>query len=132
MTKLKHIASVEDMQFLHSELDDAINNIGKGTSFDGLPGRILQLAPNLRECIINLFGTIFKNTYPSQWRNQLLFPIEKKGCQDNNPKLRGIDIGPLLSRLYDIIINKRFCSWYLPTPDRGEARIFKGGGGGVH
>ena len=60
-----------------TELDGAIDNTGKGTNLDGLPGRILQLAPpNLRECIIKLFGNIFKNTYPSQWRNQLLFPIE--------------------------------------------------------
>ena len=115
------------MQFVHSELDGAINDIGKGKSFDGLSGKVLQLTPpKLRECILKLLVTIFNNTYPSQWRTQLLLPLEKKGHKDNNPKLRGIAIGPLLSRLYDIIINKRFCSWYVPNPEQAGFREHHG------
>ena len=118
---------ISDMQFVHSELDGAINDIGKGKSFDGLSGKVLQLTPpKLRECILKLLVTIFNNTYPSQWRTQLLFPSEKKGHKDNNPKLRGIAIGPLLSRLYDIIINKRFCSWYVPNPEQAGFREHHG------
>ena len=118
---------ISDKRFDHSDLKNAISDIGKGISFDGLPGQVLQLMPaNLKDCILHLFRTIFSHKYPSQWRNQLLFSIEKKGHQVSNPKLRGIAVGPLLSRLYDIMLNQRFCSWYFPNPEQAGFRRQQG------
>ena len=46
---------------------------------------------------------------------QILHAIEKSGHTTKNPKLGGIAIVPLLCRLYDIIIDERFCAWYKPN-----------------
>ena len=109
------------------DLNNAITNIGKGVSYDGIPGKILQFLPaNFRDCILYLIRTIFFNYYPTQWRNQLLFPIEKKGHSNDNPKLRGIAVGPLMSRVFDIIINNRFLSWYYPNPQQAGNRKKQG------
>ena len=43
-----------------------------------------------------------------------------------NPKLRGIAIGPLLSRLYDHILNIRFCDWYTPNKEQAGYRKWQG------
>ena len=101
--------------------------IGTGTSLDGLPPDVSKILPdNLKELILHLLRNIFKGKYPRDWRNQLLFPIAKKGHTKENPSLRGIAIGPLLSRLYDHILNTRFCEWY--TPNKEQAGYRKGQG----
>ena len=64
--------------------------------------------------------------YPSHWRKQLLFPVVKKGHTATKPKLRGIAVGPLFSRIYDIIIYKRFCAWYCPNPEQAGFREGQG------
>ena len=69
---------------------------------------------------------IFDFKYPSQWTNQLLSPIEKKGHVKSDPKLRGIAVGPIMSRMYDIIINKRFNYWYDPNPQQAGFRKNQG------
>ena len=123
----KKFNDVTDKQFDHADLNYAIAKIGKGTSFDGLPGRLLQFLPqSLLNSILLLYQCIFGNIYPSQWRNQLLLPVTKKGHETTNPKLRGIAIGPLFSRVFDIIVNKRFCTWYSPNPEQAGFRQHQG------
>ena len=56
----------------------------------------------------------------------MLIPIPKKGHTILDPKLRGIAIGPILSRVFDIIINERFSSWY--EPNYHQAGFRKGQG----
>ena len=110
-----------------SELNHACVNMGSGISLDGLPPEITKVLPeNLKEIIRHLFTNIFKGNYPKTWGNQLLFPITKKGHTKKDPKLRGIAIGPMLSRLYDHIMNERFCEWY--TPNMQQAGYRKGQG----
>ena len=88
---------------------------------------VLQVIPPiLRKNILLLFQFIFGNLYPLQWSNQLLSLIEKKGHRSSDPKLRGIAVGSLLSRLYDIILNNRFCSWYVPNPQQAGFRENQG------
>ena len=54
----------------------------------------------------------------------MLIPITKKGHSLNDPKLRGVAIGPL-SRLYDIIIDKKFCSWFVPNAEQAGFRKYR-------
>ena len=49
---------------------------------------------------------------------QILHALEKDGHSAENLKSRGIAIAPLLGRLYDIIIDNRFCSWFNPNPEQ--------------
>ena len=106
-----------------SELECALHNMGKGSSFDGLASKgLLYLPQNLKECILLLCQKIFGRVYPSQWQKLLLSPIPKKGHVINDPNLRGIAVGPLLSRVYDVIINNRFCTWYTPNPNQAGFR----------
>ena len=98
------------------ELNGAMKEIGTGTSLDGLAPDILKVIPmSLRMLILQLFNMVFTSTYPTIWRDQLLLPHSKKGHCPAEPKLRGIGIGALLSRIYDKILNKRFLTWYIPN-----------------
>ena len=61
-----------------------------------------------------------------QWQEQLLFPHPKKGHKPTDPKLRGIAIGELLSRLFDSIITNRFLLWYFPNKEQAGFRKGQG------
>ena len=134
--KSKNVQEIENYESYNEKTDKSIDladlhqsfrNIGKGTSFDGLPGECLILIPdNLNICILSLLQNIFGKVYPYGWRKQILFPIPKKEHTIIKPKLRGIAIGPLLSRVNDIIINEKFCSWYNPNPEQAGFRKGQG------
>ena len=97
-----------DREISMDELNTAIKNIGTGTSLDGLAPDISKILPlSMRRVILQLFQQIFITEYPKQWQEQLLFPHPKSGHTTSDPKLRGIAIGPLLSRMYDSIIPDR-------------------------
>ena len=49
-------------------------------------------------------------------------PITKAGHTRNTPKLGGITIAPIISRLYDHILNKIFCRWYKPNSEQAGYR----------
>ena len=91
------------------EINEAIDDIGTGTSLDGISPEIAMLFPNdLRIILVTFFNKVFTSRYPIRWQLQLLFPHPKKGHKPSDPKLRGIAIGELLSRLYDSIVTNRF------------------------
>ena len=98
------------------ELSLALNEIGTGTSIDGLNPNITQLfTNNLKLLIVKLLNKIDGNVYPKKWKYQMLFSILKKGHTKENPKLRGIALSSLLPQIYDIILNNRFIKWYRPN-----------------
>ena len=109
------------------ELKNAIKTMGTGCSFDGIAPDILPIIPdNLLGSILKLYRGIFDGTYPDHWQNQLLMPFPKKGHSVLNPKLRGVAIGPVLSRTFDIIMNNRFSQWYRPNPEQAGFRAGQG------
>ena len=110
---------ISDMNIRIDEINLACKNMGNGTGIDGLPPIIAKILPqSIKDIIQHLFQTIFDGEYPEQWEQQLLFPIKKKDHSVSNPKLRGIGIGQMLSRLYDDVINQRFCSWFTPNMEQ--------------
>ena len=110
------------------EVHDCIKNIGKGTSLDAISPEIIKILPlSMRELLRKLYDKVFSSQpYPSNWEQQLLIGHPKKGHTLSEPKLRGVGIGPVLSRGYDDIINARFCDWY--TPNKEQAGFTKGQG----
>ena len=109
------------------ELDDAIKRLGSGTGLDGIHPDIMQVIPGkLKDCLLLLYNTIYGNGYPRSWEKQLLFPSTKKGHTLKDPKLRGIAIGPVLGRLYDIIVDTRFLEWYQPNIHQSAYRKRQG------
>ena len=121
---------ITDIDIRYEEIDTACRDIGKGTGVDGLPPAISKLLPqSIKEVLRALFQRVFEDVYPKDWENQLLFPITKKDHSLSNPKLRGIGIGHLFSRLYDDVIYKRFNTWFTPNPEqaakKGQGCIFQ-------
>ncbi len=109
------------------EVEYAIKKVGTGSSFDGIaPGIIPLLPKEMRECILLLYRKVFDYYYPNQWKTQLLIPLPKKGHTQLQPKLRGIAIGPILSRVYDIMVDRRFMKWYHPNPEQAGNREKQG------
>ena len=120
-------SNVTDANISLEEVNKSIKKIGKGSSFDGICPDIASILPeSLIISIWTLFRGIFDNYYPEIWRSQLLIGIPKKEHSLQNPKLRGIAIGPLLSRVFDILINDRFTEWYTPNPQQAGFRKNQG------
>lgn len=112
--------SLQEVQF-------AIQKLGSGTSFDGLPPELVKIFPlSIVKCIHEIHNKIFDSKYPNRWKTQMLFPVTKKGHTTAAPKLRGIAIGPILSRIYDIVLNNRFKSWYEPNVHQAGFRAGQG------
>ena len=81
----------------------------------------------MRKLLLKLYNNVFEtDPYPSNWEKQLLIGHAKKGHTLSEPKLRGVGIGPVLSRGYDDILNTRFCGWY--TPNKEQAGFTAGQG----
>lgn len=105
------------------ELESAILKIGTGVSLDGLPTDIAKILPTeMKEVILQLVINVFFNDYPSEWSKQILHSLKKEGHTSADPKLRGIAIGTLLCRLYDIIIDERFRAWFHPNPEQASCK----------
>ena len=116
-----------DKEITLEEVNEAIKDIGTGTSLDGISPDVAILFPKeLQEVIVDLFNKVFTSFYPERWQEQLLFPHPKKGHKPADPKLRGIAMGPLLSRLYDIIMTGRFLKWYFPNKEQAGFRELQG------
>ena len=109
------------------DVKNAFKRIGKGSSFDGICPDVLNALP---ECLIISIWTLFRgivdNDYHMMWRNQLLEGIPKKDHKSQDPRLRGIAIGPLLSRIFDILINDSFTAWYTPNAQQAGFRKNQG------
>ena len=95
-----------------------------------MPPIIAKILPqSIKNILQHLYQNIFDGEYPEEWENQLLFPIKKKEHTISNPKLRGIGIGQMFSRLYDDVINQRFCSWFTPNMEQaataGQGCVFQ-------
>ena len=117
-----------DKDITIEEVHKSIKTIGKGTSLAGISPDILHILPmSMRMIVCKLYNLTFSNNpYPTSWEEQLLLPHPKKGHTLSEPKLRGVGIGPALSRGYDSIIDTRFCSWY--TPNKEQAAYTSGQG----
>ncbi len=120
ITKYDNYVPVLDDPFTMEELNISLREIGTGVSLDGIPPAIANILPcNIREHMLELLNRVFNEQYPEEWSKNILHSIKKEGHTPRDPKLRGIAIGPFLCRIYDIIIDRRFCSWY--TPNREQA-----------
>ena len=65
-------------------------------------------SPRLQTCICKLLNIILTNEkYPSQWRENLLKPIHKKGSDTDPRNYRGIVISSCLSKLFSRILHNR-------------------------
>ena len=127
MSKYENYVSALDDPITIEELNTALKEIGTGVSLDGIPPAIATILPlNIQENILDLLNRVFNGNYPDEWCKNILHSIKKDGHTPRDPKLRGIAIGPFLCRIYDIIIDRRFCTWY--TPNREQAAGKKGQG----
>ena len=107
-----YIPSLDD-PFTMQELDEALKLVGKGVSLDGIPAAVSTILPqNIKENILELINRVFDGQYPEEWTKNILHAIKKEGHTSGDPKLCGIAIGLFLCRLYDIMIDERFCSWF--------------------
>ena len=109
------------------EVNDAILKLGTGVSVDGISPEVFKILPNnMRQIIAQLMGIVFNSDYPELWQKQLLLAFQKKGHCISDPKLRGIGIGPGLSRVFDIMMNMRSCNWYKPNIEQAGFREGQG------
>ena len=120
-------SDVTDATINMDEMEYGIQRLGTGSGLDGIPPSIIRSFPrNLIQSLLILYNRIFDGIYPDQWNKQLLIPVKKEGHSVIDPKLRGIAIAPVLCRVYDIIMNKRFREWYYPNRHQAGFRKSQG------
>ena len=116
-----------DNPFTMEELEKALKLMGTGVSLDGIPPAVATILPqNIKENILELINRVFDGMYPGDWTRNILHSIKKDGHTSGDPKLRGIAIGLFLCRIYDIMVDERFCSWF--KTNREQAAGTKGQG----
>ena len=119
--------AITDSTITMEDLNHALIRLGSGSGLDGISPTIIKILPNsLLKCILLLMNKVFDGNYPDNWNKQLLLPFEKKGHSTSEPKLRGIAIGPALSRLFDILIDNKFNTWYQPNMHQAGFRKAQG------
>ena len=120
ITEYENYVEELDQDITLEEVNESIKTTGKGTSLDGISPEIMHILPiSMRKILCTLYNKVFTdNPYPRSWEEQLLLPHPKKGHSLSDPKLRGVAIGPVLSRGYDSIIDTRFRNWYTPNKEQ--------------
>ena len=109
------------------ELKRAVPKMKSGLGIDSISPKVMSVVPNpLLEIILKLFNGVFGNYQPAAWNSQLPMSFPEKGHTFRNPSMRGIGIGPLLSRLFDVILNNRFRCWYKPNIEQAGFREKQG------
>ena len=121
------VCDVTDRDITDSEVDLARRKMKRGVGMDGISPKIMSVIPNpVISVIQKLYNSIYGKHYPDCWNEQLLLAFAKKDHSKLNPSLRGIGIGPILSRMFDVIINARFGSWYIPNREQAGFREEQG------
>ena len=59
-------------------------------------------------------------------RTITILAFAKKDHSREKPSLRGIGIGPVLSRMFDVVVNSRFGRWYIPNKEQAGFRPEQG------
>ena len=127
ITRYVNENEVTDNDISEEEVKTASLKMKRGVGIDGIAPTVVSIfPPSLFKVIQKLFQECFGNYYPEAWTSQLLLSFEKKGHSIINPNLRGIGIGPLLSRLYDIVMDNRFKQWYKPNIEQAGFRELQG------
>ena len=86
---------------------------GKASGNDGIsPEFFHNFSPTLVTFLCVLFNTIFNTgIYPSTWCQSLIFPLHKRGDQNNPNNYRGIALLNIISKIFSSILNTRLSQW---------------------
>ena len=121
------ICEETDKDITEEEIDLARKKMKRGVGMDGISPNIMSVAPKpLLDVIRQLYNSIYGKHYPECWNEQLLISFAKKDHTKEKPSLRGIGIGPVLSRMFDVIVNMRFGAWYSPNKEQAGFREEQG------
>ncbi len=87
---------------------------GKAVGHDQLPAEVLRMASSgLRRALVVVFNRLLELTvWPTEWWYGLIVPIAKPGADRSNPNdYRGITVLPVLSKLFESVINERIAAF---------------------
>ena len=111
------------------ETEQAVKTLksSKAAGLDGLPPGLLKyLTTDWTILLTYVFNLVFSGVYPDSWKVAKMFNIYKKGNRMDPANYRGISIIQALAKLYDIILSKRFISWYKPRQQQAGAQKGRG------
>ena len=99
----------------------------KAAGTDGVPPGALKLLPSeWLGVICALFNVVFSHGYPAQWSRAKMFTIFKKGNKYDANNYRGISIQVALAKLYEAVLNRRFCLWFKPDLEQAGGQEGRG------
>ena len=87
---------------------------GKAVGHDQLPAEVLRLeSPGLINALVLVFNRLLELVvWPTEWWYGLIVPIAKPGADRSDPNdYRGITVLPVLSKLFESVINERVAAF---------------------
>ena len=113
------------VQEIAAEVKRQKRNKAAGT--DGIPpGALKLLSDEWLTIICILFNGVFSVGYPAQWSIAKMFTIFKKGDKLDTGNYRGISIQVALAKLYEAVLNRRFCLWFKPDLEQAGGQEGRG------
>ena len=107
-------SAVLDMDITASEVLAAIEGMqrNKAAGIDGIKAEFLKdAAACLVAPLTALFNKVFTEGAPAEWNIGIIHPIFKKGDASDPGNYRGITVGPVLSKLFAMILDNRLHAW---------------------
>ncbi len=118
-----------DDHIMPDEVDRQIKRLksNKAAGADGVPPGVFKLlSDDWVIAITHLCNMVFEGQYPVQWRLAKLFTIFKKGYSLDTNNYRGISILAALAKIYDGVLNHRFCQWFTPDEEQSGGQAGRG------
>ena len=94
---------------------------GKAAGVEGLPPEFVKEAwveggggpagNVLVQPVVHLFNRVIQEGYPEGWRLGAICPVPKKAGATEMDEHRGIVVGPVLAKLYSLVLLGRLDEW---------------------
>ncbi len=115
LTRKRKKAESLNGEFSEKEVGEALASMKKKKAADGCGFRaeLLQAgAKQLVPTLTGLFNRIWMSgDFPGDWNEGVLVPIFKKGDAGECSNYRTVTIGPVLGKLYAIVVERRLAPW---------------------
>ena len=106
-----------DLPFTKLEVENAIKKLknNKATSFDSISNEMLKSGRSVLSEPLSVFfnAILLSETFPSEWKWDILGPLHKSGPLDDPNNFRGICVASCLGKLFNTILRTRLDEFVL-------------------
>ncbi len=97
-----------------AEIAEAVKKLkrNKAAGLDGIKAEfIIDAYDTLAPHLLRIFNQFLDNNFPAELSVGVIHPIFKAGDHDDPGNYRGITVGPVLAKLFAMILDQRLATW---------------------